>query len=152
MQSFEALGRAIVEEARGWEGTPYMHQQRTRGRGVDCVGLILGVGLALEVMTFSAAAWRPFARYGRLPNPDRFMRGVEAFLAPGAGLLHGSVVVMQWREDMPMHLGIIEETGAGWYLIHAFEHRSRCVRHVLDRDWAKRVHSHWLYPGHAAAR
>jgi NlpC/P60 family putative phage cell wall peptidase len=33
----------IVQEARGWIGTPYMHQASLKGVGCDCLGLVRGV-------------------------------------------------------------------------------------------------------------
>ena len=36
-------GARIVALARGWIGTPYVHQASVRGVGTDCLGLIRGV-------------------------------------------------------------------------------------------------------------
>jgi NlpC/P60 family putative phage cell wall peptidase len=33
----------VVDRARRWIGTPYVHQARRRGVGCDCLGLVLGV-------------------------------------------------------------------------------------------------------------
>lgn len=33
----------VVKEARTWIGTPYIHQQRTKGAATDCIGLIYGL-------------------------------------------------------------------------------------------------------------
>lgn len=33
----------VVAEARGWVGTPYVHQASARGAGADCLGLVRGV-------------------------------------------------------------------------------------------------------------
>ena len=33
----------VVTEARDWIGTPYIHQQRTKGAATDCIGLIYGL-------------------------------------------------------------------------------------------------------------
>ena len=45
---------AVVEAARGWLGTPYVHQASCRGAGCDCLGLLRGV-------------WRDL--YGQEPAP-----------------------------------------------------------------------------------
>ena len=39
--------RRIVEEARSWVGTPYVHQASCKGAGCDCLGLIRGVWRAV---------------------------------------------------------------------------------------------------------
>ena len=36
-------GAGIVRAARGWIGTPYVHQASVRGAGCDCLGLLRGV-------------------------------------------------------------------------------------------------------------
>ena len=33
----------VVTAARGWIGTPYVHQASVRGAGCDCLGLLRGV-------------------------------------------------------------------------------------------------------------
>ena len=33
----------VVGAARGWIGTPYVHQASVRGAGCDCLGLLRGV-------------------------------------------------------------------------------------------------------------
>ncbi len=35
--------RAVVQIARSWIGTPYVHQASVRGAGCDCLGLLRGV-------------------------------------------------------------------------------------------------------------
>ena len=34
---------AILQSARGWIGTPYLHQASLKGAGCDCLGLVRGV-------------------------------------------------------------------------------------------------------------
>ena len=36
-------GGSIVAIARGWIGTPYVHQASVKGAGCDCLGLLRGV-------------------------------------------------------------------------------------------------------------
>ena len=33
----------IVQSARNWIGTPYLHQASLKGVGCDCLGLIVGI-------------------------------------------------------------------------------------------------------------
>lgn len=143
-----SIGDAIVQEAGTWVGTPYRHQQMKKGSGVDCVGLIIGVGHGLGVLEITREAWAPFARYGRLPQPHRFMAAVEQFLVPVDAKVNGCVAVMAWDRNMPMHLGILEMIGDRWFITHAFQHRARCVRHGLTELWESRIESLWCYPGH----
>ncbi len=42
-----ATGLEVVRVARTWLGTPYHHQGRVKGAGVDCAGLSVGVAKEL---------------------------------------------------------------------------------------------------------
>ena len=55
---------AIVRAARMFVGTPYHHQGRVRGVGVDCVGLIFGVAKELDIAIVDKPLFR---RYKRRP-------------------------------------------------------------------------------------
>lgn len=39
----DPIRQAIVEEALSWCGTPFHHGQRVKGRGCDCINLLIGV-------------------------------------------------------------------------------------------------------------
>ena len=38
-----AQGDRVVAAARGWIGTPYVHQAACKGAGCDCLGLVRGI-------------------------------------------------------------------------------------------------------------
>lgn len=61
----------IIEEARKWIGTPFHHQGRVRGVGVDCIGLI--------VKSYQAAGipLRDEMDYSRYPTGDRLIEGIS---------------------------------------------------------------------------
>lgn len=60
MTDIEEQRRRVVQEARTWKGTPYHHEGKVRGAGVDCAMLILqsfvGAGLvpAMDVERYTA--------------------------------------------------------------------------------------------------
>ena len=37
------MSQRIVAAARGWIGTPYVHQASVKGAGTDCLGLVRGI-------------------------------------------------------------------------------------------------------------
>jgi len=149
----EAPRAIVVNEARTWVGTPYRHQAKVKGAGVDCVGLCLGVGLALDLLpTFDREAWREFAGYGRLPNPTKMEAGLRRFLVPVVGAAQpGDWAWMQWatREgrDLPMHMAMLAYGPSGPSIIHAFADVGACVEHGFTAEWPARVVSWWRYPG-----
>ena len=58
----------IVAKAREYVGTPFHHQARMKGVGVDCVGLLFGVGRDLGL------AWRDVGAYPDVPDPTTMRR------------------------------------------------------------------------------
>lgn len=140
-------GSDIVAEARGWIGTPYVHQASCRGAGADCLGLVRGL-------------WR--ARYGaepiRLPayTPDwSEANGEEALLAGAAALLDpvagadtrpGDVILFRMRRGaVAKHLGVLAETGARPTFIHAYSGHG-VVESPLTRPWARRIVAYFRFP------
>lgn len=138
----------IVSTARSWVGTPYRHQAMLKGVGVDCVGVIIGVGHEAVVLSISAEDWAPYANYSRNPNPRKMLEAMNRFLVPieGPGA-PGSIAWLQWREDLPMHLAIVGELEGRPTLIHAYGDVGRCVEHGFTPLWRSRVASWWRYPG-----
>jgi cell wall-associated NlpC family hydrolase len=97
---------AVVAEARAWLRTPYIHQHRAKGHGVDCAGLIIGVARALALVAPS------FDVNGYSPTPDgtSMLRICDQFLTriPLEQLQPGDVLVYQFSARLgPQHLGII---------------------------------------------
>lgn len=146
----------IQAEARTWVGTAYRHQGKVKGRAVDCVGLILGVGHALDYLAISREEWAEFASYSRTPNPRKMERAMNRFLDPlpigkDEEPPAGAVGWFGWRDEMPMHLAIIGRFEGRPTMIHAFSHAERCVEHGFVSEWPGRVVSWWAYPGTQAA-
>jgi cell wall-associated NlpC family hydrolase len=151
-----AAAEEIVREARSWVGTPYRHQGKVRGRAVDCVGLILGVGHALALLDISREEWATFAGYTRTPNPRKMGEAMELFLErlelePGEEPPAGAIGWFGWRDELPMHLAIIARFEGRATMIHAYSHAERCVEHGFVAEWPERVVSWWAYPGTLAA-
>ena len=128
----------IVEEARSWKGTPYLHQGRLKGRGVDCLGVVAMVGRALGLTDYDRLD------YGRLPNPRRMRAELKAHLVEISlrDALPGDVVHMSWGID-PMHLGILTPAG----IVHAYSRIPAVVEHPVDGEWRGRMRFAYRYPG-----
>jgi len=144
----------VVETARSWVGTPYVHQHRTKGVAVDCVGLVIGVGLEAAVLpTWTEEAWAPHRGYGRAPNPEHMGRAIRQFLEPldldpGSPAPDAAIAFIGWRSHLPMHLAIMATAPDGRrMMIHAFQGIGRTVEHGFVDPWPARVVSWWRYPG-----
>lgn len=115
---------AVVAEARRWLGTPWVHQHRALGAGVDCAGLVIGVARALGLVPpqFDCTG------YGRNPDGtmlalcDAHMRRIRR-----ADLQPGDVLVMAIEHE-PQHMGIVGDyRHGGLSLIHAASKARRVV-------------------------
>jgi cell wall-associated NlpC family hydrolase len=130
---------AIVVEARRWLGTPWRHQGRVLGVGVDCGGLIVEVGKAVGLLEFDA---KP--QYGRLPNWGELRQILRDYGEPADNMQKGSILCFAFSGE-PQHLGLY--TGEGKTLIHAYAQARKVVEHRLDGMWLESLRSVWSYRG-----
>ncbi len=138
---------ALVAAARGWIGTPYVHQASVRGAGSDCLGLVRGV-------------WREV--YGREPEaiPAYSMdwsepQGEERLWAAAlrhlaaksiAQALPGNVVLFRMRQgSVAKHLGILSQTGDAPQFIHAYSGHG-VVESPLSAPWHRRIVACFEFP------
>lgn len=129
----------IVNEARRWLGTPFHHQGRQLGVGVDCVGVLFGVAWALGISDFDHRA------YHRRPNTDEMGALLRGHLDAIAVADADAGDVLRFNiEQRPQHLGIL--TGHNT-ILHAFQTVGRCVEHRMDARWWRRVVSAHRFPG-----
>lgn len=137
----------VVFQARLWIGTRFRHQGRLRAKpgekgGVDCIGLVIGVGqdLGLEIFDMPGYGRDPDLE-GRLlkENCDRHLKRAPR-LAPG-------VIVLMEFGGFPRHMGILGDYPAGGLsLIHSYVEASGCVEHRLDEQWKARIIERYVYP------
>lgn len=134
----------VLAEARTWIDTPFHHQARVKGHGVDCAQLVVAVGVALGLMPPLSSEE---TRYGRLPNPARMRAVIERYLDPVRGMpRHGDVLFMGWSAGRPMHLGILTDLhGRG--IIHALSDAGKVVETALPSSYEPRIDSWWQYRG-----
>jgi NlpC/P60 family putative phage cell wall peptidase len=128
---------AIVEEARTWIGTPFKHQGRIKGLGVDCVGLIIGVAHFFKLTDFD------YRNYSHTPDGflmrqllDQHLRSISIQDAKP-----GDIVLMRFEAE-PQHVGILSDYG----IIHAYAQVRHCVEHRLDNIWKSRIVGAYAYP------
>lgn len=67
-----------LAEARTWLNTPFRHQGRRKGSGVDCIGLVLVAARAVGALTPEQEAEIP--NYGRLPFQNSLMKYMDRHL------------------------------------------------------------------------
>lgn len=125
----------VLDAARSWIGTPFRKQQRAKGLGVDCVGLIVGVAVELGLPVEDRRDY-PLRPNGQLKRElDRqLLRVVEA--------REGDVLLMEFGDD-PHHVAFF----AGDSLIHAVAKLRRVLEQPLDPYLRERVRGIYRFPG-----
>jgi cell wall-associated NlpC family hydrolase len=121
---------SIVASARKLLGTPYRHQGRAPGAGVDCIGVAILVGRQLGL----CGPDFDINGYGQEPLNGLLCTLLDAHLtrvdSPGAG----DLLIFRWFDE-PQHCGILTDSDT---LIHAYSSIGRCVEHRYDEKWQKR--------------
>ncbi|MBW6505586.1 MAG: peptidase [Rhodobacteraceae bacterium] len=134
-------GARVVAAAREWIGTPYCHQQSTKGAGCDCLGLLRGVwrevrGAEPESVPPYSPDWSEAARDERLwCAAARHLLAVPG----GAPLQPGDVILFRMRAGaVAKHLGIVAEAGAAPTFVHAYTGHG-VVESPLAVPWRRRI-------------
>lgn len=129
----------IVNEARRWLDTPFVHQGRQLGVGVDCVGVLFGVAWALGISEFD------YRNYLARPNTDTMSQLLREHLVPIAvrDARAGDVLHMHIG-GRPQHVGLLTASDT---LLHAYQQVGRCVEHRVDDKWWSRVRGAYQFPG-----
>lgn len=123
----------IVAEARKWVGTPFLHQGRLRGAGVDCAGVVIGVA---DVLGLAQGFEDP---KGYPDNPAN--RQIEALLdkwmdrIPKGEEKPGDVLFFAYSR-LPQHMGILTDRGT---IVHAYKPGPGVVEVTYDRLWQRQT-------------
>lgn len=130
----------IVEEARAWIGTPYVHQASVRGAGCDCLGLVRGVWRSLYGNEPEAVP--PYSPDWDEPQGEEIlMDAATRHLRPCGSeiILPGQVLLFRLREGfVAKHLGIVSLGGPDPRFIHAYTGHG-VVESPLSAPWARRI-------------
>ena len=136
----------VVEAARGWIGTPYVHQACIRGVGCDCLGLIRGlwrdlIGPEPEAVPAYAPDWsEPQGREWLWQAMARHLRPTEGPMQPG------EVLLFRMREgSVAKHLGILARAGTDPAFIHAYSGHG-VVESALGLSWQRRIAARFAFP------
>ena len=138
---------AVVRAARGWIGTPYVHQQAAKGAGCDCLGLLRGVWR--EVLGAEPEAIPAYSMDWSEPQGDERLWAAAARHLRAKPVCHraaGDVLLFRMRAgSVAKHLGIQGQVGAAPSFIHAYAGRG-VVESPLSAPWARRVVARFEFP------
>ncbi|MCH2093517.1 MAG: peptidase [Rhodobacteraceae bacterium] len=137
----------IVQAAREWLGTPYVHQASVRGAGCDCLGLLRGVwreviGDEPETVPAYTPDWSEPQRQERL-----WQAGLR-HLVPKAvdDVAPGDCLLFRMRDGaVAKHLGLQAEIGDAPTFVHAYD-RHGVIESPLGRAWQRRIVARFALP------
>ncbi len=138
----------IAQMARGWIGTPYLHQASVKGVGTDCLGLVRGVWREIfdgepESVPPYAPGWAEAGAGETLVAAARRHLDEIATDAFGAG----DVLLFRFRPHLPArHAGIAT---SATHMIHAQDH-AKVSEIALSPWWRRRLSHAFRFPGVAA--
>ncbi|WP_396189776.1 NlpC/P60 family protein [Flavobacterium sp.] len=123
----------IVEHARAYIGTPFKHQGRLKGVGVDCAGLCINVMKELDYEIIDVKA------YDRVPNGNLFDKIVNANLKRKhfEDVEPGDFLTFNFDQD-PQHIAVVSEVNP-LKIIHSYQKAGRVVEHYADNFWLSRI-------------
>lgn len=134
---------AVVETARLWLDTPYMHQHATRGRGCDCLGLIRGVWRDL----FGSEPETPPAytpHWGDFRRDEILIDALGRWMVTSPGDMPGDVLVFRMRSGhIAKHCAIRSGDDK---MIHAYQGANRVTEHHIGKYWQSRLVASFRYP------
>jgi len=125
----------VCERALTYLGTPFHHQGRLKGVGLDCAGFI--VELAKECNLYVDKV-EDLTGYSRVPDG----KSLREVLVKGtrceksiSDLKAGDIILMKFLKE-PQHLGLYMPNNQ---IIHAYEGIKKVVIHDFDIKWKNRV-------------
>lgn len=144
------LRSQIIQEARIWIGTPYVHQAATKDAGCDCLGLVRGVWR--EVMGTEPETPPPYTRdwaerSGQETLKEAARRHMDPVGIDRAGA--GDVLLFAFKSGLPAkHCAIlttaIEDPAPR--IIHAHEHLP-VAEVALVPGWRRKIRFAFRFPG-----
>ncbi|WP_050929407.1 NlpC/P60 family protein [Aestuariivita boseongensis] len=141
----------IVEEARRWLGTPYLHQAARCQAGADCLGLVRGVwrsalGHEPEAVPAYSMDW------SEPQGAERLWQAASRHLLPKALSDEelGDVILFRMRAgSVAKHLGIVSGLSERASFIHAYSGRG-VVESPLSQPWRRRIVARFAFPMEAS--
>lgn len=132
-------GADIVTAARAYLGTPYRHQGRVRGVGIDCLGLLICTARDLGL----AAAEYDVPHYTHQPDQTEFLAGLRRHLIeiPVSQAQPGDVLLLS-SHGVATHVAFRTDAG----VLHAYAPAGQVVEHGLRAAFSRAVKAAFRAP------
>lgn len=129
----------LVAEARTYLETPFHHQGRVKGTGIDCAGVLA------NLVNFMGYDVRERTNYGQSGNADLFLDGLRKVMVhvdEDEQILPGDFLLFP-RGPGDYHGSVATDPGR---MLHAWADRGKVVEHSMGRRWMRKLHSVWRFP------
>jgi NlpC/P60 family putative phage cell wall peptidase len=132
------LRQRIIDEAMTWLGTPYHHQARVKGCGVDCAQLLIQV--------FHNVGLVPIINPGNYPqdwhmhrSEEQFLNWVKKYARQVSNPLPGDVALFRFGRCVSHGAIMLDKES----LIHAYFNQGCIIGNINGVELKNRVHSFW---------
>lgn len=122
----------MIAAARACAGTPYRHQGRSPGNGLDCLGLIISAVSAIGINVVNTPD------YGRSPRGDVLLDALQGYPlteVPKTDIQAGDLLVFRFNSQ-PQHFGLA--TGPDT-MVHSFSVVGSVVETNIGISWLSRL-------------
>jgi len=138
---------SVVDEARSWLGTPYLHQGTHKGLGCDCLGLIRGVwretvGAEPSVVPTYTPDW------SEPEGQEQLLAAAHLWLEDASNdpWCAGQVVLFRMRQGaVAKHLGILARAEPHMTFIHAYSGHG-VIESPLSAPWRRKIVARFSFP------
>lgn len=127
--------KSIIEEARSWLNTPWIHNECQKGVGVDCVNFLFAVG-----KTFNYECANIPERYSRISQYAEIENYLNTyFIQVDKDDRQECDLLCFEYQGYRTHVAMVTDQG----MIHASLHRGKVVEHVIDAGWEQKLIGVW---------
>ncbi len=129
----------IEQAARACIGTPFLHQGRINGRGLDCIGVVIYCAQAVGADHWTSEC------YGRNPANGLLEAALDAqpCLEVVSGKQPGDILLMRFADE-PQHVSVYTASDT---IIHGYESVAQVCEHRLSSVWAARIVKIYRFKG-----
>lgn len=122
----------VINKALEYVETPYKHQGRKKGIGVDCVGLIIGVATELNIFDLN----NDNTSYRMIPDGNLLMKKARENLVEKNinDLENGDVLVMTF-DLYPQHFAFYYKKNNEEFIIHSYSKIKKVLVQRYDQSW-----------------
>lgn len=141
------IAERVVAETLTWISTPYQHQARLKGAGVDCLNLVVGV--YENVTRLPTEPQPPYARDWALSdNGELMLDAANRYLVPvawkqGDAFEAGQVIIVRWKKTQAAsHAAIVITPDT---MVHSYFNLNTQLVTIPD-FWRKLIAGVYTFP------